>query len=263
MSRTIAGQYVPGGSLIHRLNSTVKMLVFLLLIVAIVCTNSIKDYAALTVFTAALVFLSGVGLKTAVYGIRGMGLFFLIIFVMNTLFFSGDEVLWSYGIIHVSIIGIVQGANVVLKIMYLMVINNVMMTTTAPMEITASLQRLMSPLKLIKIPADDLAMMISVAVQFIPTLMEETEAIIKAQTARGAGFEGKKLKDKAAGAMPLVIPIFVCAFRRADELALAMEARGYRSGNRRTKRKRAAIHKRDVSSVLAAAFLCIIIIFLL
>lgn len=178
-----------------------------------------------------------------------MWLFFLVIFLMNALFFDSADRICSWWIFSLSHGGLVQGANVVLRVMLIIIISNIFTCTTDTAEITFALNSLIKPLKFIRVPVEDVAMIISIAIQFIPTLLEETDTIRKAQTARGARFESKRLLEKAASITPLVIPIFISAFRHADELSQAMEARGYRNARNRTRRKREPLHMRDYAAL--------------
>ena len=152
--------------------------------------------------------------------------------------------------------GLVQGANVVLRVVLILILSNVLTTTTAPLKLTDGMERLLSPLRVIRVPTEQVAMIISVAIQFIPTIFEETDMIRKAQMARGARFDSRNYFEKAKAVMPLVIPIFLAAFKRADELSLAMEARGYRTDVRRAVKKREKLCAADFAALLVCAALC-------
>jgi energy-coupling factor transport system permease protein len=263
MSNILVGHYLPLNSPVHNLEARIKIISLFAVLAAIITVRSLAGYTLLTVFIVSVIFLSKIGIKTALQGIRQVGSFLLVIFFMNALFFNGENLLWSYSIFHISAGGIVQGVNVVLKVEYMMILSSVLLATTTPMEITSAIERIMSPLQFIRIPVNDLAMMISIAIQFVPVLTEESELIIKAQMARGAKLDSPKLRDKAVAAIPLIIPIFICAFRRADELSLAMEARGYRGGNNRTKRRRVPLHVFDITALLVSITFCAVEIFCL
>ncbi len=256
------GTYIPGSSLLHRLDARVKMLCLITLIVAIIYASSIPGYGIMALLVGLLIFLSRLDLRTAFASIKRIIPFFLVIFLMNCLFYDQEQPLWAWWIFRPSAAGAIMGLNVVLKLILLMLLFNILMSTTAPMKVTSALVSLLHPLGYIGIPVADLALMISVAIQFIPTLMEETEMIRKAQTARGARFESPRLREKAESIMPLVIPIFLGAFRRADELAMAMEARGYRGGKRRVK-KSDPLQKYDFAALAITAAICLVQIFAL
>ena len=262
MSPLPIGTYIPGSSLLHRLDGRVKMLCLIVLIAAIICTSSIAGYGIMALLVSRLVFLSRLDLKTAFASIKRIIPFFLVIFLMNSLFYDQGQALCSWWIFRPSVAGAIVGLNVVFKLIFLMILFNILMSTTAPMKITSALVSLLHPLGYIRIPVADLALMISVAIQFIPTLMEETEMIRKAQIARGARFESPRLREKAESIMPLVIPIFLSAFRRADELAMAMEARGYRGGKRRAG-KNAPLQKCDFAAIAVTAIICLVQMFAL
>lgn len=262
MNRLPIGIYIPGNSLLHRLDARVKLLCLITLVVAIIYTNSLPGYGIMALLTAILVLLSRLDLKTAAASVKRVIPFFLIIFLMNSLFYDKGEALWSWWILRPSVDGMIIGANVVLKLIFLMILFNILMSTTAPMKVTSALGTLLHPLSYIGIPVTVLALMISVAIQFIPTLMEETEMIRRAQTARGARFDSPRLKEKAESIMPLVIPIFISAFRRADELAMAMEARGYRGGKRRAG-KSTPLQKYDFTAMAVSTAICLVQIFAL
>ncbi len=263
MNNMLAGHYLPLNSPVNHLDPRIKIISLFAILAAIIAVRSMAGYILLTVFTASLIFLSGVGIKTGLQGIKQVGPFLLVIFLMNALIFDGENLLWSYAIFHNSVSGIVQGANVVLKVVYVMVLSSVLLATTTPMEITSGIERIMSPLQTIRIPVNDLAMMISIAIQFIPVLTEESELIIKAQMARGAKLDSPKLRDKASAAIPLIIPIFISAFRRADELSLAMEARGYRGGRNRTQKRRVPLRALDIVALLVSISFCALEVFCL
>ncbi len=263
MNHVPMGIYTPGNSILHRLDARVKLLCLAALIAALIYAHSLPGYIIMAALTAILAALSGLKLKTAFAPVKRVLPFFAVIFLMNALFNSQGPALWSWWIFNLSTAGAAAGANVVLKLILLMILFNILMSTTAPMKITAALVSLLRPLGYIRIPVADLALMISVALQFIPTLMEETEMIRKAQTARGARFDSPRLKEKAESVLPLVIPIFISAFRRADELALAMEARGYRGGRQQIKKAAGPLDRSDFAAMLVAAAICGLQIFAL
>lgn len=257
MNSLPAGMFVQGNSFIHRLDARMKLPLLIGLITAVVNTDSAAGYAAITAAAAGIIVLSELGVKTALSPAIGMYPFFIFIFLMNACFFSTEDAWFSFWIIHPSPYGVRQGLNVVLHVLLVIVFSNVMTCTTAPMEITDALKSLISPFRIFKIPADQIAMIISVAIQFIPVLFEEADMIKKAQTARGAMFDSTKFTEKAAAVMPLVIPIFVGAFRRADELSMAMEARGY-GGNRKYLKKSEPLHAWDYAAAAAVIALCLL-----
>ncbi|MCB2214074.1 energy-coupling factor transporter transmembrane protein EcfT [bacterium] len=258
MNRLPTGMYLPGSSVIHKLDGRVKLLSLILVIAAVLLVDSLLGYSIMLVFTAVLILLSGISLNTALNSVNRLYWFFILILLMNTVFYNPENAWVSFWIFNPSLAGLMQGIDVVLRVFLVLVISNVLTSTTAPMEITNALERLMSPLSFIGIPTEQIAMILSVAIQFIPTLSEETDMIRKAQMARGARFDSKKLTEKAEAVMPLVIPIFFAAFKRADELSLAMEARGYRTAAGRTRKKYTPLQAPDVVALVIVLGLCIL-----
>ena len=258
-----AGQYIPGNSIIHRLDARMKIVSLILLLAAIVATATLYGYIIVLAVIAVVISLSKLPLMTALSSIRRLWMFFVVIFLMNALFYNTEHPLFSWWVLNLSEEGIRQGIRVVLNVSFIMVLGNVLTSTTAPIDMTNALGSLFKPLKLFRVPVEDVAMIISVAFQFIPTLLEETDTIKKAQTARGARFESKKLIERALCYLPLLIPIFIAAFRRADELSMAMEARGYRNAKSRTKKARTPFRMRDFTALASSSLICFLQLYLI
>lgn len=237
MKQIPAGMYQQGNSVIHRLDATIKILLLVILLAAVIATDTLIGYAVLIVFSAFAAALSRIGIKAALGNVLRMIWFFIIIFLMNVCFYKSDNAWFQFWIFAPSYDGLMQGVKVVVRVAVFLVICNVLNASTPPVEITKALENIMLPLSFIKIPARQISLILSVAIQFIPTLFEEADMIKKVQTARGAGFDSRKLKDKAGAVLPMVVPIFISSFRRADELSLAMEARGYRIDSTKSKAK--------------------------
>lgn len=252
------GQYVPGNSAIHKLDARVKIVCLFLLLAAIVVSSSVCGYVLVFFITFTLVLLAKLSFKIALASIRRLWLFFIVILLMNGLFYDSTAPFWSWGIINISFEGVRQGTRVVLNVVFIMILGNVLTSTTTPIDMTTSLSNLMRPLRLIRIPVEDVAMIISIAIQFIPTLLEEADTIKKAQIARGARFESKKLAERAMSFLPLIIPLFLSAFRRADELSIAMETRGYRNARDRTKKARIPLCQSDLLALAFSFIVCLI-----
>lgn len=251
------GQFIQRNSLLHNLDARIKIICFIILIAAVIGASSIFGYSLVLVTIFILILISQLPISYAIGSIRKMCLFFLVIFMMNALFNNSGETLGSWWIFHLSIGGIKQGFSVVINVILIIVLGNLLTLTTSPTQVTSALESLIKPLKLIGIPTEDIAMIISVSIQFIPTLMEEAEIIKMAQIARGARFESKKLSERARSYIPLIIPIFISAFRRADELSQAMEARGYRNAKNRTKKKKKQIELQDYIALTICVSICI------
>ena len=253
-----SGSYMPGKSLLHRLDARAKFFSFLFLIVAVILTHSVVEYVVITLIWITLITLSGCPLRSVFSSLQQMRWFFILVFLTNAFFFNAENPLLKWWIFTLSQEGIEQGFQVIYRVILILVLSNLLTLTTPPLAITGAIQTMLRPLKLIRLPADDIAMILSVAIQFIPTLMEETDSIKKAQLARGAKLDSHRLTERARAMLPLVIPIFVASFRRADELALAMEARGYRRGAYHAPQK----HKSIPRSGWCALLLCCLLIVL-
>ena len=237
MNQLPTGMYQPGTSLVHRMKANIKIFCFLILTVAVICTETLWGYAVLLLFTGILIYLSKVNFGTALGSIGRLTWFFILILLMNICFYGPDDAWIRIGIFAPSYEGLMQGTHIVARVILMLVICNVLTITTAPLALTEGMEALLLPLKLFRVPTEQIAMILSVAMQFIPTLFEEADTIRKAQMARGARFDSKRLLEKAGAVLPLVVPIFLAAFKRADELSLAMEARGYRTDVARQRRK--------------------------
>lgn len=252
------GIYLDGDSLLHKLDSTVKLFLFIILIAAVIAADSLPGYIALFLFTASICILSKIGIKAAVGNVLRLFWFFVMIFIMNLLFFKAENAWISFWIFNPSFDGLMQGIKVVARVAVLLVFSNIVNSTTPPLEVTSAIENMISPLRFLRVPVSQLALILSVSIQFIPILFEEADMIKKAQTARGAQFESKRLPDKAKAVVPMVVPIFVAAFKRADELSLAMEARGYRVDVKFKKRKAVHIGGNEiVSFLICVAFLTV------
>lgn len=252
------GIYIEGNSPIHKLDSTVKMLLFIILTAAVVLTDSLPGYLALFLFTAILCMISKVGIRAATGNVLRLFWFFITIFLMNLLFFKAENAWVHFWIFHPSFDGMMQGIKVAARVIAFLIFSNIIHSSTPPVEAASAIENLISPLKLLRLPVSQLALILSVSIQFIPILFEEADMIKKAQTARGARFESKRLLEKARAAAPMVVPIFVAAFRRADELSLAMEARGYRVDAKFSKKKKVHIGVNEmISFLICIAFLAV------
>lgn len=171
---------------------------------------------------------------------------------------KAKQPLWNWWIFRFSLDGVTQGINVVLRVNLAMIIGNILVSTTSPLEIIGAIESLIYPLKYIGVPIQDVAMILGVSIQFIPIFMEETDMIRKAQTARGARFESKKICEKAQSVIPLVVPIFLSAFQRADELSVAMEARGYHRKSKKVKNRKRKISTLDLIFFIGSCVLCVV-----
>ncbi|MCI9435973.1 MAG: energy-coupling factor transporter transmembrane protein EcfT [Lachnospiraceae bacterium] len=252
MSFLPAGGYREGCSVLHKMDALGKLICTFLLLGAVIVCHSLPGYGAMAAVLLLLVRFSGLGFGTAFNGVKRMGLFFCVILVMNAVFFEAEQVWWQWWIFRFSREGMIQGMRVVVRVAFAMILGNLLLSTTSPMEIVGAIESLLFPLQWVGIPVRDVAMILGVSIQFIPAFSQEAETLRKAQTARGARFESRKLSEKARSVLPLVVPIFLAAFRRADELALAMEARGYRRTKGRSRFRRRRLSAADGIGILAS-----------
>ena len=235
MMRNITiGQYIPGESLIHRLDPRTKIIATFLFIALLFLVDTFIGYACGAVLILLSVILSRIPIKFILRGIKPLAV--IIVLTLSLHFFMTDgRVIFQLGFIKVTEEGVVRGLMMGSRLVLLVIGTSILTLTTSPILLTDGIESLLKPFKVIGVPAHELAMMMTIALRFIPTLVEETEKIMKAQMARGADFQSGGLMQRAKNLIPLLVPLFVSAFRRADELAIAMEARGYRGGQGRTK----------------------------
>lgn len=230
------GQYYPAESLIHRLDPRTKVILAILYIVCSFLCKNIVSFAALALSSVLLVLLSNIPLRSVLRAIRPVIFVMLFTVVLNVFWTKGESPIFSWGILTVYPEGIYSALFMLIRILSLIIGTSIFMTyTTTPIALADAIEQLLAPLKKIKIPVHEFSMMMTVALRFIPTLIEETEKIIAAQKARGADFTSGGLVKRAKALIPILIPLVISAFRRADELATAMECRCYRGGEGRTK----------------------------
>ena len=256
------GQYFPGNTVAHKLDPRTKILLVVLYIVALFTAKGVVAYALLGLCLAACVKISKVGLKQLVRGLKPV--LFIIVFtgVLNLFFTPGDRYLLEIGFLRISDTGLENAIYMVLRIMLLIMGTFLMTYTTSPISLTDGLEKLMGGLKKFHVPVHELSMMMSIALRFIPTLIEETDKIMSAQKARGADFESGNLIDKAKAMIPILVPLFISAFRRADELATAMECRCYHGGEGRTKLHVLRYESRDWMALLLGVVVVVAVILL-
>ncbi|MFQ9933314.1 MAG: energy-coupling factor transporter transmembrane component T family protein [Lachnospiraceae bacterium] len=248
----IIGQYYPEKSIIHGLDPRVKLFGTMIFIISLFVNESIWGYVLATVFVTAVIKMSKVPFKYIIKGLKGI-LFLLLFSVIFTVFFTDGEVLVKIGFIKITDNGLIRGAKVIVRLIYLIIGSSVMTLTTTPTDIADGLEKSFRPLTCLKVPVHDIAMMMSIAFRFIPILTEETDKIIKAQMARGADFETGGLIKKAKAMIPLIVPLVVSSVKRALDLATAMEARCYQGGDGRTKMKPLKYKKGDYAAYLVFA----------
>jgi energy-coupling factor transport system permease protein len=254
------GQYYPANSVIHKLDPRVKLAGTLIFLVSLFAFRSVEGYLVATVALAAVIHISKVPLKFMLKGLKSIFLLLMITVVFN-LFLTTGTPIFHIWILTVTREGLEQAVFMAIRLVYLIIGSSVMTLTTTPNDLTDGLEKALDPLRRIKVPVHEVAMMMAIALRFIPILLEETDKIMKAQMARGADFESGNLIQKAKNMIPLLVPLFISAFRRANDLAMAMEARGYRGGEGRTKMKPLIYQKRDRLAYLM--LLCYLVVMFL
>ena len=248
------GQYFPGNTVVHRLDPRTKLLMVVVYIVALFLAKWWVSYGVMLAFLVTAVMLSHIKPKALFRGLKPLIVIMVFTALIN-LFYSDGEVLVKFWIFRITREGIVQAAFLVLRIMMLVTGTFLLTYTTSPIALTDGMESLLSPLKKLHFPVHELSMMMSIALRFIPTLIEETDKIISAQKARGADFESGNIFRCAKALVPILVPLFVSAFRRADELATAMECRCYHGDEGRTKLKQLHYRARDIITLLLGAAL--------
>ena len=254
------GQFFPGDTLAHKLDPRTKLLVTVFYVVALFTAKSYIAYGVLILTLIVAVRISRVGAKALFKGLKPV-LFIIAFTALLNLFYTPGTELCHFWIFRITIEGVRAAITMMLRITLLIMGTFLLTYTTSPIRLTDGLESLLGPLKKIKVPVHELAMMMSIALRFIPTLIEETDKIMSAQKARGADFETGSLIDRAKALLPVMVPLFVSAFRRADELAVAMESRCYHGGEGRTRMKQLKMAGRDYAALaVGAAFLAAMIV---
>ena len=253
------GQYFPGETIIHKLDPRVKIIISFAFIISLFFINKFYPYILVLGLILTIIKLSGIPIKYVVKGLKPLTFIILITFFINLFMTKGVE-LFNIGPLTVTEEGLRQAVFMALRLIFLIMGTSLLTLTTSPISLTDGIEKLLSPLKIIGLPAHELAMMMTIALRFIPTLLEETDKIMKAQMARGADFESGNILNRAKNLVPLLVPLFVNAFRRADELAMAMEARCYRGGDNRTRLNEIKMVKHDyVALIIMGVFFGILI----
>ena len=227
------GQFFPGNSAVHRLDPRVKIVLTVALIVLLFLAQGPVSYGLIILFLALVIGISRISPKMVVRGLKPILLIVMFTAVLNLFYTPGDYV-WQWKFLHISVEGIRMAVFMVLRLMLLIIATSMLTYTTSPIQLTDGIESLLGPLKKLHLPVHELAMLMSIALRFIPTLIEETDKIMSAQKARGADFESGNIFQRAKALVPILVPLFISAFRRADELATAMECRCYHGGEGRT-----------------------------
>ncbi len=255
------GQYYPADSLIHRLDPRVKLFGTMLFLITVFAFRGIAGFLLITVFLAGMIGLSKVPFRYMVKGLKAIWVLMAITAVFNLFLTPSPNVIWQWKALRITQEGVWTAVRMMIRLVYLILGTSIMTLTTTPNELTDGLEKSMKPLQALRVPVHEIAMMMAIALRFIPILIEETDKIMRAQMARGADFESGNLIRKARAMIPLLVPLFVAAFRRANDLAMAMEARCYRGGAGRTKMKPLKYAKQDrIAYIILFAFLAAVIV---
>lgn len=253
------GQYFPGDSVIHRLDPRTKIIWTFFYIILLFFMKTAVGFAAFIVLTAVIIALTKIKVKYILRGIKPV-LFLLIFTSLINIFMTGETPLFKIWFLTATKEGVIFATLMALRLVLLVAGTSLLTFTTSPISLTDGIERLMSPFSKIGVPAHAIAMMMTIAIRFIPTILEETDKIMKAQKARGADFESGSIVSRARAMTPILIPLFISAFRRADELAIAMECRCYRGGEGRTRLHELKMQKRDIAALLSMPFVAAVII---
>ena len=255
------GQYFPGNSVIHRMDPRMKLILTIVYIVGVFMVGNLPGYLLALGFLYLVDRISGIRFKYLLKGLKPLRFIIVFTFVLNVLFVQGETPIFTLGFFTLTREALHNAVFFALRLVFLVMGTSVLTLTTSPMQLTDGLERLMRPLQKFHFPAHELAMMMTIALRFIPTLLEETDKIQKAQMARGADFETGNLINRAKAMIPLLVPLFVSALRRANDLAMAMEARCYRGGDHRTRLRELQYTRLDLYAALAtAAYVAVVVL---
>lgn len=235
MEKMIFGRFIPGESFVHKLDPRAKLLFVFAFIVIVFIANNALTYGLLVAFTLVVILMSRIKPYFLINGLKPVLFLMIFTFLIHILFTKEGDLLFELGFVQVYEEGLRQGIFISLRFLVLVFMTTILTLTTSPISITDGLEVLLNPLKKVKFPVHELALMMSIALRFIPTLMDETDKIMKAQMARGSDLSAGSLKDRIKAVVPLLVPLFVSAFKRAEDLATAMEVRGYKGGEGRTR----------------------------
>lgn len=259
MNGMIIGKYVPGHSFIHRLDPRTKLLLMFIYVFIVFLANNGWTYGILTLFTCLLLFLSRIPFSFMIRGLKPVLWVIVFTFFLHVLLTKEGDIVFQWLGMEVYDKAIQQGAFISLRFLLLIVVTTLLTLTTTPIEVTDGMESLLAPLKKWNVPVHELALMMSISLRFIPTLMEETEKIMKAQTARGVDFSSGPLQERMKAMTALLVPLFISAFKRAEELAVAMEVRGYRGGQNRTKWRELTWGRIDTAFMIFIGLLAIVL----
>ncbi|MFD1708080.1 energy-coupling factor transporter transmembrane component T family protein [Siminovitchia sediminis] len=262
MEKMIFGRYIPGDSALHRLDPRAKLLFVFGFILIVFLANNVVTYSLLVTFVLLLIALSKMNIRFLINGLKPVIILIIFTFFLQLFFNKEGDVIFQIGGINIHEEGLRMAVFISIRFFLLVFVTTLMTLTTTPITLTDGLESLMNPLRRLNFPVHELALMMSISLRFIPTLMDETDKIMKAQMARGVEFSSGPIKDRIKAIVPLLIPLFVSSFKRAEELATAMEARGYQGGEGRTKYRRLVWEGRDTAAIVIFFILTALLIWL-
>lgn len=260
MFNLVIGQYVPLKSFIHQLDPRSKLISIFLFVIIVFLANNWVTNGLLLLFCVAGIIFSKVSFKFIYRGLKAVFFIVLLTFFLNLFFTTGGPLLFSLGWFHIYLNGLIQSIFISIRILVIIIMTTLLTLTTSPIEITDGMESLLGPLKKLKFPVHEFALMMSISLRFIPTLLEETEKIIKAQAARGSDFSSGSVKSRMKAVVPLLVPLFVSAFKRAEDLSMAMEARGYHGEAGRTRLHKLSWGHRDTELMVLLGLLTVVLI---
>lgn len=259
MEKMIFGRYIPGNSFVHKLDPRSKLLFVFAFIIVVFFANNVVTYALLLAFTLLVILLSRIRLYFLINGLKPIIFLMLFTLILHLFMTREGPVLVDLGFIKIYEEGLRQGMFISMRFLMLVFMTSILTLTTSPISITDGLEVLLDPFKKVKLPVHELALMMSISLRFIPTLMDETDKIMKAQMARGSDLSAGPIKDRLKAVVPLLVPLFVSAFKRAEDLATAMEVRGYRGGEGRTKYRQLKWMGRDTAILVVLVLLGVLL----
>ena len=258
MSNFALGSYMPMDSVVHKMDPRSKIIIMLLLMISIFIPSGITGYICIGIFICFVLFLSKLSIKYAFRSMKPMLFMMIFLLVINVLVIKTGIPWIQWGWFSIYSDAIYQTLYIVVRLLYMIIITTILTATTKPLDLTLGIEKLLKPLEKIKFPAHSIAMMISIALRFIPTLIEETQRIMNAQASRGVDLDNGSLKEKLMAILSLIVPLFISAFDRADQLANAMEARGYNPNAQRTRYKVLKMSSLDYIGLISSGFLLIL-----
>ncbi|MGE7911750.1 energy-coupling factor transporter transmembrane component T family protein [Lysinibacillus xylanilyticus] len=261
MEKMIFGRFLPGNSPVHKLDPRSKLIFVFAFIIIVFLANNTVTYALLLAFTLLVVLISNIRLYFLINGLKPVIFLMLFTFLIHIFMTKEGAVVFEWKFITIYEEGIRQGIFISIRFLVLVFMTSILTLTTSPISITDGIEVLLNPLKAVKVPVHELALMMSISLRFIPTLMDETDKIMKAQMARGSDLSSGPIKDRIKAVVPLLVPLFVSAFKRAEDLATAMEVRGYRGGEGRTRYRKLKWDMSDTFSLVLLVAMAVLLFF--